>query len=225
VTGDAGQRRPVRLVLAGGSAVERHALGELVGSDPSVTVVGESPSLRETVPVAGGLSPNVVLADVRLPDVEEVMASRALRTAARDVSLLFLTPHADFRTVAGLVIGAANGHVPKHLDLEGLNDAIRRAGLGHAVLDARVVGGMLEWFAARGLRRPELQGRRSPLTTYEAHLLTLIARGALDDELSTRIGRSPSEVREMLATIYSTVGDDPGFAASGNQLAELLTSP
>jgi DNA-binding NarL/FixJ family response regulator len=224
VTGAGGRPGQVRLVLTGPSAVERQALGDLIGSDPGVTVVAELPSLREALHVAGVLSPDVVLAAVRFPDTDEVIASRAMRTDSRGTSMVFLTPYADFRTVAGLVMGAANGHVLRRLNVDELHEAIVLAGSGDAALDSRMGSGMLDWFAVRGLRRRELQGRRSPLTTGEARLLALITRGALDDEIAHRLGRSPGELREALTGLYTLVGDDPGFAVAGNQLAGLLAS-
>jgi DNA-binding NarL/FixJ family response regulator len=118
---------PIRLVLVEDNQVFREALELLLGLRDDIEVVasvGEGSSAAEVVRVH---MPDVVLMDYRLPGIDGVQATRAIREAAPDVAVVCLTASANFREVDALFEAGAVACLSKDQELDEIVEAIRRA--------------------------------------------------------------------------------------------------
>jgi len=188
-----------------------------------MTLLGETSSHQEAVSAATQLQPDVVVMDVRLPDVTAIIASRTIRSNLPSSHILFLSTSADSRTVLAATLSGASGHVLKSLNLVPLQEAIEAAGHGRLRLSHRIADGIVEWFCGGAASFD--RGTSVTLSRADRLLLTDIASGRLDSELARATGRPPEDIQAEVARLYEVLNDDRRFSVAGNSLARLLATP
>jgi two-component system, NarL family, response regulator DesR len=119
--------RTIRIVLVEDNQVFREALELLLGLQSDIEVVASVGSGSEAVAAAEEHSPHVVLMDYRLPGLDGVQATRALREAAPGVAVVCLTASANLREVDALYEAGAVACLSKDQELDEIVEAIRRA--------------------------------------------------------------------------------------------------
>ena len=136
--GDEGGENPVRLLIADDHALVRQGLRGILEREPDIEVVGEAHNGREAVDLCRALGPNLVLMDVRMPEMDGLEATRAIKHERPEVGVLMVTMHdnQDYRREAAKA-GAA-GYVLKDAPRDELIGAVRRAARrdGHDALFA-----------------------------------------------------------------------------------------
>ena len=132
---------PVRVMVVDDSSSTRTMLKEALSLDGGIQVVGEAGGGREAVVRAGDLKPDVVLMDVRMPDMDGVTATRSIITESPATKIVALTWSDDPSTVRDMLTAGAIGYVVKGGTIDELSSAIRRAATGEAELVTRPPGG------------------------------------------------------------------------------------
>lgn len=118
---------PIRILLVEDNQVFREALELLLGLSSDVEVVASVGDGSEAVPAVREHEPDVVLMDYRLPGLDGVQATSAVRNAAPDVAVVCLTASANAREIEALYAAGATACLTKDQELETIVDAIRRA--------------------------------------------------------------------------------------------------
>jgi DNA-binding NarL/FixJ family response regulator len=118
---------PIRIVLVEDNQVFREALELLLGLQPDIDVVASVDSGSNAVAAAQEHAPDIVLMDYRLPGLDGVQATRAVREAAPDVAVVCLTASANMREVDALYEAGAVACLSKDQELDEIIDAIRKA--------------------------------------------------------------------------------------------------
>jgi DNA-binding NarL/FixJ family response regulator len=118
---------PIRIVLVEDNHVFREALELLLGLQPDIEVVASVESGSDAVAAAREHAPDIVLMDYRLPGLDGVQATRAVREAAPEVAVVCLTASANFREVDALYEAGAVACLSKDQELDEIIAAIRRA--------------------------------------------------------------------------------------------------
>lgn len=134
---------PVRLMIVDDSPSTRTMLHEALALEDGIDVVGEAGSGREAVLVAGGLEPDVILMDVRMPDGDGIEATRALVNGNGRPRVLALSWSDDPRTVQAMLEAGAIGYVVKGGAIDDLCRAVKQVHAGQPVLDPRVTPAVL----------------------------------------------------------------------------------
>jgi DNA-binding NarL/FixJ family response regulator len=134
----------VRVMVVDDSSSTRTMLREALSLDGGIEVVGEAGGGKEAVSQAGDLKPDVVLMDVRMPDMDGVTATRSIITESPATKIVALTWSDDPSTVRDMLTAGAIGYVVKGGTIDELSSAIRRAATGEAELDQRVLPGAVE---------------------------------------------------------------------------------
>ena len=171
-----------RVLLADDHGLLLEAFTRLL--EPEVTVVGRVTDGRALVRAALELRPEVVVADVSMPELNGLEAGRQIRQALPDTRLIFLTVHEDPELAAEAFRAGASGFVVKSSAASELAQAIRDALAGRRYLTPRVAGGDL-----RALPAPTSPG--SPLdrlSPREREVLQLLAEGRSMKEIGARLG-------------------------------------
>ena len=197
-------RRPLRVMIADDQAMIRYSLRLIVDDAPDMTVVGDAEDGRAAVQVARRTTPDVVLMDVRMPQLDGIGAIAAIEAdpTLEGTVCLVLTTFDDEDYLAGALAAGAGGFLLKDVEPELLLAAIRRVADGDSVLDpavtARVVSG---YVSQRGIR----DDRLGLLSARELEVLGCVAEGLSNLEIGRRLFCSEatvkSHVRSMLAKL------------------------
>jgi DNA-binding NarL/FixJ family response regulator len=169
-----------------------------------VEVVGEAANGAEAVVRAELLRPDVVLMDLRMPEVDGVAAIRRLAERGVAARVLVLTTYDTDRDVLPAIEAGATGYLLKDAPREDLLRAVRAAARGEAVLSPTVATRLLGQ-----VRQPA----REPLSQRELEVLTLIARGATNREAASRLFISEATVKTHLLHVYAKLGVNDRAAA------------
>jgi DNA-binding NarL/FixJ family response regulator len=170
----------------------REGITALLGLQPGIEVVGSARDGAEAVAAAPGCRPDVVLMDVRMPEMDGVAATAALRRLLPSCKIVMLTTFDDDEYVTRALQAGALGYLLKNLPAADLAQAVRLAHAGVAPFDAGVVGRL-----AAGLPAAEL------LTPRETEVLRLISAGSSNKEIASRLYLSEGTVKNHISRILS----------------------
>ena len=124
--GDEGGEIPVRLLIADDHALVRQGLRGMLEREPDIEVVGEAHNGREAVDLCRALGPNLVLMDVRMPEMDGLEATRAIKHERPEVSVLMVTMHDNQDYMREAAKAGAAGYVLKDAPRDELIGAVRR---------------------------------------------------------------------------------------------------
>ncbi|OHV73034.1 DNA-binding response regulator [Pseudofrankia sp. BMG5.36] len=184
----------------------RAGLVELVTADPSIEVVGEAATGREAVSLTRRRRPDVVLMDVRMPDLDGIAATRELASSVPDTRVLILTTFEQDDYVFGALRAGASGFLLKRTRPEELIAAVHTVAAGDALLSPSVTRRVIDRLARQPV--PELTGARAlaDLTPREREVLELMARGLSNREIARRLVVEESTVRTHAKRVLAKLG-------------------
>jgi len=162
-------------------------------------VVGEASDGLEAVKLSEELTPDVILMDVTMPELDGVEAARRIHAAQPDVRVVMLTMHADSDVVASAIRAGASGYLVKDCSTEEIASAVRLAVSGDSALSPQLASSMLH--ELRKLDAPAGEDERV-ITRREEEVLQLIADGCSTPEVAAKLFISQKTVKNHLASIY-----------------------
>jgi len=170
----------------------REGIAALLGLQPGIEVVGSARDGAEAVAAVPGCRPDVVLMDVRMPELDGVAATAALRRLLPTCKIVMLTTFDDDEYVTRALQAGAIGYLLKNLPVADLAQAIRLAHAGVAQFDSAVVGRLAAALPAADV-----------LTPRETDVLRLISVGASNKEIASRLYLSEGTVKNHISRILS----------------------
>lgn len=192
----------LKVLLADDHALIRDGLSSLINVQPDMLVVGGASDGREALALAAETEPDVVLMDISMPVLDGIQATRQLKRERPAVKVLALTAYDNHAYLAELLEAGASGYVLKKMAAKGLIEAIRIVAAGGTYLDPHLSERVSAAPAESGTRlRGEL--RRGELTSREEEILTLVAKGYTNKEISTRLGISVRTVESHKGNIMA----------------------
>ena len=195
---------PIRLLIVDDHPVVRDGLRGIFESDPQFEVAGEAGNGAEAVTRARSLQPDVVLMDLRMPDVDGVTAIKRLAELGVATRVLVLTTYDTDTDVVPAIEAGATGYLLKDAPRSELLRAVRAAARGEAVLSPSVATRLLHQ-----VRAPA----REPLSNRELDVLALVARGSSNRDIAARLFVSEATVKTHLLHIYAKFGVNDRAAA------------
>jgi DNA-binding NarL/FixJ family response regulator len=191
----------IRVVIADDDDLMRAGLVELLTADPDIEITGQAANGREAVERACRLAPDVVLMDVRMPDVDGIAATRELAQAAPDAKVLILTTFEQDDYIFGALRAGASGFLLKRTRPEELIAAVHAVAAGDSLLSPSVTRRVIDRMAQQPT--PELadQARLDGLTPREREVLVLIARGLSNREIAGVLVVEESTIRTHVKRI------------------------
>jgi two-component system response regulator DegU len=189
----------IRLVLADDHRMLREGLRRSM-TDQGFDIVGEAADGEEAVKVCGEVSPDVVLMDVTMPDVDGVQATARIRSANPDVRVVMLTMHADDAVIASAIRAGASGYLVKDCSTDEIAEAVRLAADDEAALSPGLAASMLT--EVRRLAPVNGNDGERVVTKREEEVLQLIGDGCSTSEVAQQLYISQKTVKNHLASIY-----------------------
>ena len=188
----------IRLMLADDHRMLREGLSRSM-SEHGFDVVGEARDGVEAVNMAYALTPDVVLMDVSMPEMDGVEACRQVRLAVPGTKVVMLTMHADQDVLANAIRAGACGYLVKDCSTEEIAEAVRMASNGDTALSPQLAASMLN--EVRKLDQAPTREDRV-VTKREEEVLQLIADGCSTPEVAEQLFISQKTVKNHLASIY-----------------------
>ena len=196
----------IRVLLADDQTLVRAAFAMLVESARDMEVVGQAGTGREAVELVRGARPDLVVMDIRMPDLDGIEATRLIAADEdlADVRVLVLTTYDTDENIVEALRAGASGFLVKDTRPAELLDAIRTVAAGEALLSPGPTARLIERF----LRSPSAPATGGPecLSDREREVLTLLARGLNNTEIGEALGLSPLTAKTHVSRIMGKLG-------------------
>ncbi len=190
-----------RVLIADDDDLMRAGLIELLTADPTIEIVGQASTGREAVERAWALTPDVVLMDVRMPDLDGIEATRELSQAAAAAKVLILTTFEQDDYIFGALRAGASGFLLKRTRPEELIAAVHTIAAGDSLLSPSVTRRVIDRMAQQPTPDLADQAKLDELTPREREVLELIARGLSNREIAAALVVEESTIRTHVKRI------------------------
>ena len=191
-------RPRIRLLLVEDQPLLRAGLARILAEDPSIELVGEAGDGREAVRLAAELKPDLVMMDIRMPQMDGVEATRQVIAERQETKVLILTAFETDSLVLQALKAGASGYLLKDAYPEDITAAIVTVMAGGRVMAGTVANRILGMASGRG----SIRGSYDNLTAREIELLTLLASGMTNKQIALRLKLSGKTVRNHVSNIY-----------------------
>jgi DNA-binding NarL/FixJ family response regulator len=197
---------PVRVLIVDDDELMRAGLRGVLSDDETIAVVGEAGDGRAAVHRARMLKPDVVLMDVRMPDLDGIAATRQVLADAPDVSVVILTTFEQDDYIFGALSAGASGFLLKRTRPEDLIAAIHTIAAGDSLLSPSVTSRVIERMARQPAPDASRDARLDELTPRECEVLELVARGRSNGEIAATLVIEESTVKTHVKRILVKLG-------------------
>jgi DNA-binding NarL/FixJ family response regulator len=190
-----------RVLIADDDDLMRAGLAELLTADPAIEIVGQASTGRQAIERARRLTPDVVLMDVRMPDLDGIAATRELSRTAPSTRVLIVTTFEQDDYIFGALRAGASGFLLKRTRPEELIAAVHTIAAGDSLLSPSVTRRVIDRMAQQPTPDLADRARLETLTPREHDVLELIARGLSNREIAAALVVEESTVRTHVKRI------------------------
>ena len=211
--------RPVTVFLLDDHEIVRRGLRELLESDGTITVVGESGLAREAARRIPALRPDVAVLDGRLPDGTGMDVCRDVRSIDPSIACLILTSYDDDEALVSAIMAGAAGYVLKQIRGNELLAAVHRVAQGQSLIDPKLTQRVVH----RIREEPQDDPALASLTDQERRILLLIAEGLTNRQIAERMFLAEKTVKNYVSSLLAKLGMERRTQAA--VFASRLTAP
>ena len=192
----------IKILIADDHPVVREGLSAMLSKEKDIQVVGEAENGTEAIKKARELLPDVVLMDLRMPEVDGVEAMRQIRVKNPDMKFIVLTTYDNDEYIFKGIEAGARAYLLKDAPRDELFEAIRAVYRGESLIQPAVAGKVLDRFAelSRQVQAPEALSER------EVEVLKLMARGAANKLIAASLSIGESTVKTHIQSIFQKLG-------------------
>jgi DNA-binding NarL/FixJ family response regulator len=212
----------LRILLADDHKIVRDGLRNLLEKDPEIVVVGEAEDGREALQLARRLSPDVVVMDIAMPDLNGIEATRQILAEMQKIKIVALSMHSDKRYVSEMLKAGTSGYLLKDCAFEELITAIRTIARGKIYLSPGIAGVVLEDYIRTG--SSAATSAFSLLSDREREVLQLMAEGRTTKEVAAHLHVSVKTIETHRTHIMAKLDIHSIAALTKYAIREGLTS-
>jgi DNA-binding NarL/FixJ family response regulator len=200
------EHSPVRVLLVDDDELMRAGLRAILSSDQSIRVVGEASSGRAAISAVRAYAPDLVLMDVRMPDLDGIAATRQVLAASPDLKVVILTTFEEDEYIFGALSAGASGFLLKRTRPEELLSAIHTVAAGDSLLSPSVTRIVIDRMTR--VPAPEESPREGlgELTAREREVLELVADGRSNGQIADALFISRKTASVHVSNILAKLG-------------------
>jgi len=196
----------VRVLVADDQALVRSGFRMILESRPDIEVVGEAEDGFEAIEAARRLLPDLILMDVRMPNLDGVEATRRLVARGTESRILILTTFDLDEYVYEAIRAGASGFLLKDVRPQELVDAVHVVARGDALLAPSITRRLLDRFAEQAPGEPAPPPQLESLTERELEVLKLVAKGWSNAELAEKLFLSETTIKTHVSSVLRKLG-------------------
>jgi DNA-binding NarL/FixJ family response regulator len=188
---------PIRLLIVDDHLFYREGLRSMLAAVPEAVVIGEAATGTEAIEQAIALQPDVVLMDIKMPELNGIEATRRLVADSPQIGVLVLTMFDDDDSVFAAMRAGARGYLLKDALLDEVLRAITAVSRGEAIFSSAIARRLMQYFSAAPSTAPAFPA----LTEREREVLALIAQGLSNEAIAAQLVLSLKTVRNHVSNI------------------------
>lgn len=185
----------IRVLIVDDDRLMRAGLIELLAADPEIEVVGQASTGREAIERSRRLIPDIVLMDIRMPDLDGILATRELTMSVPAARVLILTTFEQDDYIFGALRAGASGFLLKRTRPEELIAAVHAINSGDSLLSPSVTRRVIERMAQQPTPDIANHAKLNELTSREREVFDFLARGLANREIADALGIEESTIR------------------------------
>lgn len=195
----------IRVLVADDQTLIRQGIRLLLGEEDGIQVVGEAANGREALDLARTLQPDVILMDVRMPEMDGVSATRQLSASLPSCGVIILTTFDDDETIFEGLRAGARGYLLKDISSEEMAEAVRRVAGGEALIQPSITRKLLAEFnrLSQVPTTPAPGPLAEPLTERELDVLRSLAEGLSNREIAARLVITEGTVKNHVSNLFA----------------------
>ena len=196
----------IKVLVADDQELIRQSLSYILDMENDITIVGVAANGRETIEQIRKERPDMVLLDIRMPEVDGVECTRLIKAAYPQIKVVILTTFDDDEYVFGALRYGASGYLLKGVSVVQLADAVREVVKGGSIIAPGVASKALEMFArmARGNMQINIDEKQTAdLKENEWKIIREVGCGLSNKEIAAELCMSEGTVRNYLSSILS----------------------
>ncbi len=196
------EKKIVTVLIADDQTLFREGIKDLLEDEKGIDVVGEAANGPEAVRLAKKLKPNVILMDIKLPEMDGIAATKIIRKECPDTNVIMLSSFEDEAHITEAIQAGANGYLSKMLPACELVNALKTFTHEGVMIPQPIMGKLLQ-----GLRQMGMQDS-SPmaLTRTEIRVLALLGKGKSNKEIASELSCSVKTIKNHLNSVFQKLG-------------------
>jgi DNA-binding NarL/FixJ family response regulator len=190
----------MNIVIVDDHPVYRNGIRNLIQATDDLVIIGEAGTGEEAVRLAEALQPDIMLMDIRLPDLDGIEATRRIKERHPRIHILILSMHKDDKSILPAIKAGARGYLLKEADGSELLQAIRMVGNGNGVFSPDIAGRMVDFLGERPKSANPLFDQ---LTGREKEVLQWVSEGYSNAQIALKLHLSVKTVANNVTNILN----------------------
>lgn len=190
----------VTVLIADDQTLFREGIKDLLEDEKGIRVVGEASSGPEVVALAKKLRPDVILMDIKLPQLDGISATRIIRKECPKTNVIVLSSYEDEAHVTEAIQAGANGYLSKMLPASELVHALKTFTTDGVMIPQPLMGKLIQ--GLRQMGQPGYESAPDSLTATEIKVMSLLGKGKSNKEIAASLGCSVKTVKNHLNSIF-----------------------
>ena len=188
----------IKIVIVDDHPVVREGIGAMLSHQPDFVIVGQASNGREALEKARELSPDVMLMDLRMPEIDGVEAITLIKAEMPDIKFIILTTYSDDEYIFKGIAAGARAYLLKDAPRDELFKAIRMVFKGESLIQPVVASRLLDRLAELSKKSPAIDA----LSEREVEVLNLMAKGVSNKDIADQLSITQSTVKTHITSIF-----------------------
>ncbi|HAH31318.1 MAG TPA: DNA-binding response regulator [Elusimicrobia bacterium] len=197
-------RKIVTVLIADDQTLFREGIKDLLEDEKGISVVGEATNGPEVVALAKKLKPDVILMDIKLPQMDGMAATRIIRKECPQTNVLILSSYEDEAHITEAIQAGANGYLSKMLPASELVHALTTFNSEGVMIPQPIMGKLIA--GLRQMGSSGYEGAPDSLTATEIKVMALLGKGKSNKEIAQELGCSVKTIKNHLNSVFQKLG-------------------